>query len=351
MVKSAITPITTYVSCVIKLPKGVIDNIDRARKQCLWRGNSNQQRGGNLVAWPVVTIPKDKGGLGILNLRLQNDALLLKHLDKFYNKRDIPWVQLIWWKYYQDKVPHAAREVGSFWWKDILRLSNLFRGIARCAIGDGSTVLSWDDPWTDHLLSEQYPRLLSFSKDTRLSVKDMLNTEELEDLFHLPLSQAANQDFEQLQELLSGLPMPESKTDNWYYIWGNNSYTSQRLYKLAFANSDAHPAFKWIWKAKCTPRIKFFAWLVLVDRLNTKDMLRRRHCSIEDDDLCVLCPLGAVEDLDHLFFSCTFARRCWQALQVQWDEQLSLLPRLAQARANSALPFFVDLVMIASWEI
>ena len=114
MIKSAITPITTYASCVIKLPKGVIDNIDRARKQCLWRGNSNQQRRGNLVAWPVVTTPKDKGGLGVLNLRLQNDALLLKHLDKFYNRRDIPWVQLIWWKYYQEKVPHAARKIGSF---------------------------------------------------------------------------------------------------------------------------------------------------------------------------------------------------------------------------------------------
>jgi hypothetical protein len=141
MIKSAITPITTYASCVIKLPKGLIDNIDRARKQCLWRGNSTQTKGGNLVAWPVALQPKEKGGLGILNLRLQNDALLLKNLDKFYNKKDIPWVQLVWWKYYQDKVPHAAREVGSFWWKDILRLSNLFRRITRCTVGNGSTVL------------------------------------------------------------------------------------------------------------------------------------------------------------------------------------------------------------------
>ena len=33
------TPITTYTMCTIELHKGVIDNIDRARKQCLWRGN------------------------------------------------------------------------------------------------------------------------------------------------------------------------------------------------------------------------------------------------------------------------------------------------------------------------
>jgi hypothetical protein len=82
-----------------------------ARKQCLWRGNDNdRKRGGNLVAWEVVMKPKGKGGLGVLNLRLQNDALLMKHLNKFYNRAYIPWVNLVWSKYYTTKVPHAARE-------------------------------------------------------------------------------------------------------------------------------------------------------------------------------------------------------------------------------------------------
>jgi hypothetical protein len=30
--------------------------------------------------------PKDKGGFGVIDLTLQNKALLLKQLDKFYNK-------------------------------------------------------------------------------------------------------------------------------------------------------------------------------------------------------------------------------------------------------------------------
>jgi hypothetical protein len=140
MINSAITPITTYAMCTIKLPKGVIENIDRARKQCLWWGNSAQKKGGNLVSWPNVMMPKEKGGLGIINLRLQNDALLMKHPSKFYNKADIPWVCLVWNIYYTNQVPHATREMGSFWWKDVLRLNILFRGIAKCELGDGSTV-------------------------------------------------------------------------------------------------------------------------------------------------------------------------------------------------------------------
>ena len=44
MVNSALTPIVTYAMCTIKLPRGVIDNIDRIRKQCLWRGNSDKKK-------------------------------------------------------------------------------------------------------------------------------------------------------------------------------------------------------------------------------------------------------------------------------------------------------------------
>jgi hypothetical protein len=142
MLNAAITPITTYAMCTIRLPRGVIENIDRIRKQCLWRGNSEKKKGGNLVAWETVQRPKTKGGLGVINLRLQNDALLLKHLHKFYNKCDIPWVQLVWFRYYRNKVPHATREVGSFWWKDIWRLNNIFRGFLSVSLAMGPRLVS-----------------------------------------------------------------------------------------------------------------------------------------------------------------------------------------------------------------
>jgi hypothetical protein len=103
--------------------------------------------------------PKEKAGLGIVNLRLQNDALLMKHLNKFYDMANIPWVRLVWNKYYTKRVPHATREMGSLWWKDVLRLNILFRGIAKCELGDGSSVCFWDDLWLDGLLAHKYPRL------------------------------------------------------------------------------------------------------------------------------------------------------------------------------------------------
>ena len=79
--------------CTLQVPAAVLDYIDRARRHCLWRGSESNAKMKPLVAWKKCSKPKNKGGLRIINFRTQNKALLLKHLDKFYNKCDIPWVQ------------------------------------------------------------------------------------------------------------------------------------------------------------------------------------------------------------------------------------------------------------------
>lgn len=133
-----------------------------------------------MATWPMLIKPKNKGGLGILNLYLQNDTLLLKHLHKFYTKQDIHWVNLVWSTYYSNnKVPHATREVGSFWWKDVFRLNTLYRGVAHCNVGDESTVLFWEDTWSSDVLANSFPRLFSFAKNEHASVKSIMESPDL----------------------------------------------------------------------------------------------------------------------------------------------------------------------------
>jgi hypothetical protein len=48
----------------------------------------------------TVCMAKDQGGSGVKDIRIQNKALMLKNLHKFYNKLDIPWVNLIWNTYF-----------------------------------------------------------------------------------------------------------------------------------------------------------------------------------------------------------------------------------------------------------
>jgi hypothetical protein len=102
-------------------------------------------------------------------MRSQNVALLLKHLDEFYNNMDIPWVNLIWNTHYSNgEVPHATKDRGSFWWKDLLKV---FRGIATCQVGDGTTVLFWSDVWNNHLLQQKIPRLFIHKEQNNLCGK------------------------------------------------------------------------------------------------------------------------------------------------------------------------------------
>jgi hypothetical protein len=92
--------------CTIKIPVEFLNQIDKYRRHCLWREGDINAKKPPMTTWKLVARPKRKGGLRVIRLRLQNDALLMKHLHKFFSKEDLPWVQLIWRKYYSnDRLP------------------------------------------------------------------------------------------------------------------------------------------------------------------------------------------------------------------------------------------------------
>ena len=165
------------------------------------KNNDVQVKGSALVAWTKICRPKNQGGLGVLNLEVQNKALLLKNLDKFFNHHDTPWVDLIWNSYYSNGSLPGNHLEGSFWWKSHLKLVDLYKAMAKCNVKNGKSVKLWTDLWHDNYLQHSMPHLLSFAQRTDISVHDAIHTEFLEDLFHLPLSQQAFQQFEQLESL------------------------------------------------------------------------------------------------------------------------------------------------------
>jgi hypothetical protein len=89
MVNSVLSALPTFYLCTLKVPASVIHQLDKYIKHCLWDRGDINIKGGCLVAWKKACLPKEQGGLGIINLRIHNTALLLKHLHKFYNWVDI----------------------------------------------------------------------------------------------------------------------------------------------------------------------------------------------------------------------------------------------------------------------
>lgn len=107
----------------------------------------------------MVCPPKTEGGLGVLNLRTQNEGFLLKYLQKFYNKMDVHWVKLILEKYYANgKLPdHTVK--GSFWRRNLLKLLDKYKGMAVVSLQDGSTCSLWHDLWDCKIHRLEYPEL------------------------------------------------------------------------------------------------------------------------------------------------------------------------------------------------
>ena len=233
----------------------------------------------------------------------------------------------------------------------MLRLNVLYRGIAKCAVGDGSTVTFWEDLWSDEIMATKFPVLFSFVRNNNSSVQELLNAEDLDSILHLPLSSQAMEELLILQQELVTIPYNADQKDTWSLIWGSPIYTSRRYYKMVFQYLQVSPIFKKLWSSKCTQRIKFFAWLMLVDRLNTKMMLLRRNFHVQPNTFCVMCSSSTHEDIDHLFFYCPFAARCWQRLGIQWADENDIYDRILLTASSTGIPFFMEVFLIASWEI
>ena len=76
---------------------------------------------------------------------------------------------------------------GSFWWKDLLKLSDLFRGIATCTMGDEQSIFFWEDTWNNRLLKQSFPRLYSFTRNKNISVAMFLQNNDIQEQFHIPI--------------------------------------------------------------------------------------------------------------------------------------------------------------------
>lgn len=120
-------------------------------------------------AWSLVIKPKSEGDLGVLNLKTQNEALLLKNLDKFFNRRDIPWVKLIWENHYSNEKLSGQVKKGFFYWRDVVKLLDPFKGLAAASVQDGGTCFIWVDLWNDQVPKLAFPELYSFAKKIQIS--------------------------------------------------------------------------------------------------------------------------------------------------------------------------------------
>ena len=90
---------------------------------------------------------------------------------------------------------------------------------------------------------------------------------------------------------------------------------------------------------------------LLADRLNTRNMLTRRHFNTNNGFNCVLCSSGVEETIEHLIFTCPFSSSYWLKVGIDWNMNHSRIEAIQATKRSVNGELFFELVGIVSWNI
>lgn len=91
LVKAVLTAMPLHYMQALKIPKGIVRHIDRMRRSFLWKGKDTCRGINCLANWELVCARKENGDMGIIDLEIQNNALLTKWLWLIHHSPNGLW--------------------------------------------------------------------------------------------------------------------------------------------------------------------------------------------------------------------------------------------------------------------
>lgn len=264
LVASVLSSIPIYVMNCFRLPKWLVQKIDRVRRLFLWGKNAGDARGISLINWETTILPKKWGGMGLRNIELQNISLLLRWLWQLYQDQSSIW------KYWALRLCERANgqdgpmlwlRQGSFFWSQLLKIESLFQWFTSWSIKSGQNISLWFDRWQHEALrthGDGLPRPAAYA----ISLADMMtHFSELCPTVQQPI-------------LVQG-------RDILQWRWCNSGiYTANNAYEVMQGGGKVKWGYAAIWKAKCPATAKIFAFLMIRNKILTQDVLRKRRILI-----------------------------------------------------------------------
>ncbi|KAL0294410.1 UNVERIFIED_CONTAM: hypothetical protein Sangu_3219700 [Sesamum angustifolium] len=281
-------------------------------RQFLWQGSAGSRNAK--VAWAWITKPKEEGGLGIRSLTTTNQALMLKQLWRILqNDGTSIWVD--WIQRY--RLRHSTiwtfnGALGSWGWKKMLKLRPLLQRGVIYKIGDGSSFSLWQDAW-----HERGPLCLTFPQGpevTGLPLSSSLSSVIQSNQWCWPASTDAD-----IIGITSQLPpLHPSAAD--CISWRSSSGKFTFLAAVSLIQPTT-PRVSWYVLLQGNfkiPRHGFILWMAILEKLSTMD----KPWVPRTENGCVLCGGLFDETHDHLFFKCSYSKRCLSILRrkirFQW---------------------------------
>jgi hypothetical protein len=135
--------------------------------------------------------------------------------------------------------------------------------------------------------------------------------------------------------------------DTWN-ILNNTKYYTKTLYSELMARRQSQS-----WKYGnhvVYLDTKFFAWLLLYNRLNTKEMMKKKNFYLEYND-CILCDTCHEETVTHLFFEYSFSQSFWWGIGMEWNSDYDIYNMILDAKHRYLCPFHMEIRITSYWRL
>ncbi|GMI94627.1 hypothetical protein HRI_003132000 [Hibiscus trionum] len=170
LVKSVLSNLPVYYLSIFRAPVSVANSLNRLFAKFIW--GHNKAKAIHWIKWDTLCLPRDLGGMGLVDVKVKNQALLNKWLWCFGTENDKLWRRVIVAKYglSNDNLTPCEGSFGkeSWVWRNISRPArnndDPFTKHLKFLLGDGKSINFWEDQWTDFpSLRVAFPRIFSIS--------------------------------------------------------------------------------------------------------------------------------------------------------------------------------------------
>ena len=335
-----------YAMGALELPKGTLKALEGKRRTFVWTGAEQASGAKCLVAWEQVCLPKESGGLGLKNLSVQNQCMLLKLIHRLHHPEASSWAR---WARQRINLATLTGDVHGAHWDSLRELLPLYRSITTVEIKDGTSTSFWDDSWLpEGPLSELLPALHSHATSPHATVSGILSS-GIDHHIQRCQTRAAVQEKAQLSALIAHTHLTDGG-DMRNFQGTEGKFQTSLLYKALMAATAPPSDFaKMVWNNCAPPRVKFFIWLLVQNRIQSRSNLLKK--SIITDATCALCH-NCDESADHLIFTCPVAASLWQHVGIERNSSTTVSNLGALQRPN-AIPetHFSVFIFLCCWNI
>jgi predicted secreted Zn-dependent protease len=310
LINSVLSSLPVFMMSFFRIPKGVREKLDYYRSRFFWQCDEHKRK-YRLARWGILHKPKCIGGLGIIDLELQNKCLLSKWIFKFLNEEGM-WQQILKRKYLKDKTfSQVERRKGdSHFWSSLMDVKNLCLERGGFNVKNGTQTRFWEYLWIgQETLMKRFSSLYNLVRKKNASVAQVLSTTPLNVSFRRALVGENWTKWLQLVGSILNVQLCEQEDS---FIWSTSKYFSVKaMYKDLVVGSVSHPKLE-AWKAKIPLKTKIFLWFLWKGVILTKDNLAKRQW--KGCTRCCFC--SKLETIQHLFFECPMARLMWFVISV-----------------------------------